>query len=214
LLLLKNNFKQQRRFHSLRTSNYKYPTLLTEQELVYGLRNGDEFAFKELVILFQDRVFNTSLGLLQHSMDAEDIAQEVFIQVYRSIHQFKGEAKLSTWIYKITTTKCLDHLRSKKRKKRFGFVSSLFGDDNKPVYEPEVFDHPGVQLDRKEDAAILLKLVDQLPENQRTAFILNKVEELSYREIADILNTSEPAVDSLLQRAKQNLRKKINELPP
>ena len=93
-------------------------------------------------------------------------------------------------------------------------MSSLFGADNKPVYEPEAFDHPGVQLDRKEDAALLFKLVDQLPENQRTAFILNKVEELSYKQIADILNTSEPAVDSLLQRAKQNLRKKINELPP
>jgi RNA polymerase sigma factor (sigma-70 family) len=187
---------------------------LTEQELVYGLRNGDEFAFKELVTQFRDRVFNTSLGLLQHSMDAEDIAQEVFIQVYRSIHQFREEAQLSTWIYKITTTKCFDHLRSRKRKKRFGFISSLFGADNKPVYEPEEFDHPGVQLDRKEDAALLFKLVQQLPEQQRTAFILNKVEELSYREIAAIMNTSEPAVDALLQRAKQNLRKKINELPP
>jgi RNA polymerase sigma-70 factor (ECF subfamily) len=187
---------------------------LTDQELIYGLRNGEELAFKELVSQFQDRVFNTSLGLLQHTNDAEDIAQEVFIQVYRSVNDFKAEAKLSTWIYKITVTKCLDHLRSKKRKKRFGFVSSLFGADNKPVYEPEEFNHPGVQLDRKEDAALLFKLVEQLPENQRTAFILNKVEELSYREIAGILNTSEPAVDSLLQRAKQNLRKKINELPP
>jgi RNA polymerase sigma-70 factor (ECF subfamily) len=187
---------------------------LTDQELIYGLRNGEELAFKELVSQFQDRVFNTSLGLLQHTNDAEDIAQEVFIQVYRSVNDFKAEAKLSTWIYRITVTKCLDHLRSKKRKKRFGFVSSLFGADNKPVYEPEEFNHPGVQLDRKEDAALLFKLVEQLPENQRTAFILNKVEELSYREIAGILNTSEPAVDSLLQRAKQNLRKKINELPP
>ena len=96
---------------------------MTEQELVYGLRNGEEVAFKELVLKFQDRVFNTSLGLLQHPADAEDMAQEVFIQVYRSIHQFKEESLLSTWIYKITTTKCLDHLRSKKRKKRFGFRS-------------------------------------------------------------------------------------------
>jgi RNA polymerase sigma factor (sigma-70 family) len=139
---------------------------LTEQELINGLRNGEELAFKELVQKFQDRVFNTSLGLLQHSTDAEDIAQEVFIQVYRSIHQFKEEAQLSTWIYKITTTKCLDQLRSKKRKKRFGFVSSLFGADSKPVYEPEEFNHPGVQLDRKEDAAILFKLVEQLPERK------------------------------------------------
>lgn len=187
---------------------------MTEQELLYGLRNGEELAFKELVHLFQDRVFNLSLGLLQQPADAEDIAQEVFIQVYRSIQQFKGEAALATWIYRITTSKCLDQLRSKKRKKRFGFISALFTTDNTPLYEPEEFNHPGVQLDRKEEAAILFKLVEQLPENQRTAFILNKVEELSYREIADILNTSESAVDSLLQRAKQNLRKKINELPP
>ena len=187
---------------------------MTEQELIDGLRNTEELAFKELVTQFQHKVFNTALGLLQHAADAEDIAQEVFIQVYRSIHQFKGDSLLSTWIYRITVTKSLDHLRSKKRKKRFGFVSGLFGDDNKPVYEVGDFNHPGVQHERKEDAALLFKLVDELPENQRTAFLLNKVEELSYREIAAILNSTEPAVDSLLQRAKQNLRKKLNELPP
>ena len=187
---------------------------MTEQELIYGLRNGEEFAFRELVSLFQNRVFNTALGLLQHTTDAEDIAQEVFIQVYRSINTFKEEASLATWVYRITVTKSLDHLRSKKRKKRFAFVSNLFGSDNTPIHEPQEFNHPGVQLDRKEDAAMLFKLIDALPENQRTAFILNKVEELSYREIAAILNSSESAVDSLLQRAKQNLRKKINEMPP
>lgn len=187
---------------------------MTEEELLLGLRNGEEPAFKELVILFQDKVFSTALGLLQHHTEAEDIAQEVFIQVYRSIGQFKGDSLLSTWIYRITVTRSLDHLRSKKRKKRFGFLSSLFGDDNKPVYEPEDFNHPGVQKERKEDAALLFKMIDQLPENQRTAFILNKVEELSYREIAGILNSSESAVDSLLQRAKQNLRKKLKDLPP
>lgn len=187
---------------------------MTEEELISGLRNGEESAFKELVIQFRDKVFNTALGLLQHHAEAEDITQEVFIQVYRSVQQFKGDSLLSTWIYRITVTKSLEFIRSKKRKKRFGFFSSLFGDDNKPLHEPEDFNHPGVQQERKEDAALLFKLIDQLPENQRIAFILNKVEELSYREIADILKTSESAVDSLLQRARQNLRKKINELPP
>ncbi len=187
---------------------------MTEQELLFALRNGDEPAFKELVIRFQDKVFNTALGLLQQHTEAEDIAQEVFIQVYRSIKQFKGDSLLSTWIYRITVTKSLDHLRSKKRKKRFGFLISLVGNDNRPVYEPEDFNHPGVQQENKENASLLFKMIDQLPENQRTAFILNKVEELSYREIAGILNTTESAVDSLLQRAKLNLRKKLNELPP
>lgn len=187
---------------------------MTEQELIYGLRNGEERAFNALVIRFQDRVFNTALGLLQHYTDAEDIAQEVFIQVYRSIHAFKEESSLATWLYRITVTKSLDHLRSKKRKKRFAFVSSLFGANNTPLHEPADFNHPGVQLAQKEDAAMLFKLISELPENQRTAFILNKVEALSYSQIADILGSTESAVDSLLQRAKQNLRKKINEMPP
>ncbi|MBK6635133.1 MAG: RNA polymerase sigma factor [Chitinophagaceae bacterium] len=82
-----------------------------------------------------------------------------------------------------------------------------------PLHEPKDFNHPGVLQENKEDAALLFKMIGQLPENQRSAFILNKVEELSYREIAAILNTTEPAVDSLLQRAKQNLRKKLNEWP-
>ena len=187
---------------------------MTEWELIEQLKLKDERAFKTIVDTWQDMVYNTVLGIVQNAQDAEDVSQEVFIQVYESIQNFKGDSKFSTWIYRIAVTKSLDLLRRKKRKKRFGFVSSLFGADNTPIHEPEEFNHPGVQLDRKEDAALLFKLVDQLPGNQRTAFILNKVEELSYREIAAILDTSEPAVDSLLQRAKQNLRKKINELPP
>jgi RNA polymerase sigma factor (sigma-70 family) len=187
---------------------------LTEQQLIFGLRNGEDWAFKELVNLFQNKVFNTSLGLLQHIADAEDIAQEVFIQVYRSINSFKEESTLATWVYRITVTKSLDYLRSKKRKKRFDFISSLFTVDNNSHIDAVDFNHPGVQLDKKEDAAILFKLIAQLPENQKTAFVLNKVEDLSYSEIAGILNTTVPAVDALLQRAKQNLRKKINQLPP
>lgn len=187
---------------------------MTEQELVIALCNKEEPAFRELVGIYQDKVFNLALGYLQHEADAEDIAQEVFIQVYRSIQSFKGNSKLSTWIYRIVVTKSLDQLRSRKRKKRFGFVRSLFGENNEPIHEPGDFNHPGILHENKEDARLLFQLVDELPENQRTAFLLNKVEELSYREIADILQTTEPAVDSLLQRAKQNLRKKINNLPP
>ncbi len=187
---------------------------MTEQELISGLRNGEEPAFRELVSLFQDRVFNTALGLLRHPTEAEDIAQEVFIQVYRSVRQFKGDSLLSTWIYRITVTKSLEHLRSQKRKKRFSFLSSLFGEDNRPIHEPGDFDHPGVLHEKKENAAILFRLIAELPENQQIAFVLNKVEALSYREIADVLTISESAVDSLLQRAKQNLRKKIAALPP
>ena len=86
---------------------------MNEQELIQGLREGNETAFKYLVDTYQDRVFNTALGIVQNAEDAEDVAQEVFIQVYRSIHSFKGESKLSTWLYRIATTRSLDLLRSR-----------------------------------------------------------------------------------------------------
>jgi len=182
--------------------------------MILLLREGNEAAFRELVNRFQDRVYNTALGFLQHPEDAEDIAQEVFIQVYRSVGNFKGDALLSTWIYRITVTKSLELIRSRKRKKRFGMLSRLFGEDNRPVHEPIEHFHPGIRQEQKEEAGQLMKLVNELPENQRTAFLLNKIEELSYREIAVIMNTTEAAIDSLLSRARQNLRKKIGKLPP
>ena len=180
---------------------------MNELELIQGLRNGNETAFKYLVDNYQDRVFNTAIGIVQNAEDAEDVAQEVFIQVYRSIHQFKGEAKLSTWLYRVATTRALDLLRSRKSKKRFGFMQRLFGEGNEPLHELPDFNHPGVALDRKESAARLFKAIAQLPDNQKTAFTLHKLEDLSYQEVSDVMQTSVPAVESLMHRAKQNLRK-------
>ena len=180
---------------------------MNEIELIQGLRNGDEAAFKFLVKNYQDRVYNTAIGIVQNAEDAEDVAQEVFIQVFRSIHSFKEESKLSTWIYRITTSRALDLLRSRKSKKRFGFLQRLFGDSNETLYELPDFNHPGVALDQKENAALLFKAISQLPENQKIAFTLHKLEDLSYQEISKVMKTSVAAVESMMHRAKQNLRK-------
>lgn len=180
---------------------------MDEQELIDGLRRGDEMAFKELVTVYQDRIYNTIIGIVQNAEDAEDVAQEVFIQVYRSIHNFKGESKLSTWLYRIATTRSLDLLRSRKSKKRFGLIQRLFGDSTEPIYEIPDFNHPGVKLDNKENAAKLFKAISQLPENQKTAFTLHKLEDLSYQEVSTIMNTTVPAVESLMHRARLNLKK-------
>jgi RNA polymerase sigma factor (sigma-70 family) len=194
--------------YSVKTQTFQ---LLNEIELIQGLRNGDESAFKYLVDNYKDRVFNTAIGIVQNAEDAEDVAQEVFIQVYRSIHNFKGESKLSTWLYRIATTRSLDLLRSRKSKKRFGFIQRLFGDGNEPLYEIPDFNHPGVALDRKENAAKLFKAISQLPENQKTAFTLHKLEDLSYQEVSEVMQTSVAAVESLMHRAKQNLRKMLEK---
>ncbi|HXP50147.1 MAG TPA: RNA polymerase sigma factor [Bacteroidia bacterium] len=179
-----------------------------EEQLIIGLKKGDTTAYNELVKLFSDKVFNTSVSILQNSEDAEDITQEVFIEIFKSIHGFKGESKLSTWIYRITVIKAFEFLRKKKRKKRFAIVQSLFGIESVlPETDVPHFYHPGVQLENKERSAILFTAIDQLAENQKTAFILHKIEGLSYAEVADVMKTSVPSVESLLFRAKQNLQK-------
>jgi RNA polymerase sigma-70 factor (ECF subfamily) len=184
---------------------------LNESELIDLLKTKNRQAFKEIVETCQDMVYNTAIGYLQSSEDAEDVAQEVFIQVFESVASFKGESKLSTWIYRITISKCLDHLRRKKRKKRFAFIQSLYGKNDHLMIDPPDFFHPGVKTENKENAAVLFKAIDQLPANQKTAFVLNKMENLSYREISEILNSTESAIDSLLQRAKKNLQTTLKE---
>jgi RNA polymerase sigma factor (sigma-70 family) len=181
---------------------------LGEEQLIKGLRVGDASAYKELVSLFSNKVFNTSVSILQNNEDAEDITQEVFIEVFKSIHNFKGEAKLSTWIYRITVIKAFEFLRKKKRKKRFAIVQSLFGLESVlPETDMPHFYHPGVQLENKERSAILFKAIDRLAENQKTAFVLHKIEGLSYAEVAEVMKTTVPSIESLLFRAKQNLQK-------
>lgn len=177
------------------------------EALIDKLRQGDQSGYTAVVELYQHMVYNTAISIVQNAEDADDITQEVFVQVYLSINEFKGESKLSTWLYRITISKALDHEKKKKRKKRFGLVQSLFGiQDNEPVHSAE-FNHPGVQLEKKERAAQLFKALHQLPDKQRIAFTLHKLEGQSHQEIAEIMNTSLYAVESLMGRAKINLKK-------
>jgi RNA polymerase sigma factor (sigma-70 family) len=183
---------------------------LNQPELIEQLKQGDESAFKKLVDEWQDMVYNTALGIVQNADDADDITQEVFIQVYQSVSSFKGESKISTWLYRITVSKALDHEKKKRRKKRFGFVQSLFGGQEEEQLHPVEFNHPGVQMEKKERAGELFDALRQIPENQRIAFTLHKLEGQSYQEVAEIMNTTLYAVESLMNRAKTNLRKVLS----
>jgi RNA polymerase sigma factor (sigma-70 family) len=181
---------------------------LEESHLISLIKKKDESAFKYLVETYSDRVYNTVLSFVQHAEDAEDIAQEVFIEVYQSIDKFKNESKLFTWIYRIAVSKSLDHLKSKKRKKRFAFVQSLFGDEGISLLADKPhFEHPGVLLENKEHSKVLFFAISKLPENQQTVFNLNKVEGLSYNEVSEVMQVSVSSVESLLFRANQNLKK-------
>lgn len=180
---------------------------MSETEFIHLLRSQDEQAFQQLIMVQRSRVFNTCLNILQSREDAEDVCQDVFIEVLQSISKFKGESQLSTWIYRITITKSLEFHRKKNRKKRFGLFQSLTGQGDYELNLPANFEHPGIQLENKELSKILFAAIEKLPERQKAAFLLHKTEHLSYVEIAAVLEISVPSVESLLFRAKQGLQK-------
>lgn len=180
---------------------------LEEAQLVQLLIQKDESAFKQVVEFYHSKVYNTVIGFLRSDEQADDLAQEVFITVFESIDKFRGDSLLGTWIYRIAVTKSLEHLRKQKRKKRWGMFYSLFNEDLSPRFESSNYYHPGVALEDRERSELLFKAVDKLPELQRAAFTLQKIEGMSYEETAKVLNTSTAAVESLLQRANMNLRK-------
>ena len=185
--------------------------MIEERELTELLKQKDRAAFKSIVETWQDMVYNTAVGILQNAEDAEDVTQETFMQAFESVSSFKGESKFSTWLYRITVSKAMDHIRKKKRKKRFAFIQSLYGKNDKSVIDPPNFFHPGISMENKENAAVLFKAMEQLPPNQKTAFVLNKVEGLSYLEISDVMKITDSAVDALLHRAKANLKKILKD---
>ena len=180
-------------------------------EFITALKSGDPAAFRKLVDTYQQKVLNTAISMVQDQGVAEDISQEVFVTVFKNIGSFKENATISTWIYRITVNKCLDHLRSKTRRKRSGIFSQFFNTDGGevPVEQPD-FVHPGVLLENRERARFLFGAIQSLPENQKSVFVLTHIEELPQKEVAEIMNISVKAVESLLQRAKGNLRKSLS----
>ncbi|HEU4717678.1 MAG TPA: RNA polymerase sigma factor [Bacteroidia bacterium] len=179
---------------------------MEDESFINELQSGDSGAFRKLLKLYRSLVYNTCLGMLQHAEDAEDMTQEVFIEVYRSVKNFRMESKMSTWLYRVATNKCLDHLRSKQRGKRSGETVRIDGEVNVQIPAGHNFSHPGVALEQKERAKILFAAISCLPENQKVAFTLAKVEGLSYQEICEVMQMKLPAVESLVHRAKQNLK--------
>lgn len=166
-------------------------------------------SFREIYETHQHLVFNLCLNYLQNRMDAEEAAQDIFVKVHAKMATFQEKASLKTWIYRISVNHCLDMLRMRKRQKRFAFLKSIFNIAGEVEVHPPDFDHPGVLLEDREALELLFKQINQLPEQQKTALILRYMDDLPPPEIAAILGTSLKAVESLLQRAKQNLGKRL-----
>ena len=178
-------------------------------EIIERLKRGDKTVYTEVVERWQDMIYNTAISIVQSDEDAEDITQDVFVTLYERIEDFRQESTLSTWLYSITIRKALDLEKRKTRRKRGGFLQRIF--NIKETDEPANFIHPGILLDNKERAAVLFNALKKLPDKQRVAFTLHKMEGLNYQQIADIMGTSLYAIESLQVRAKNNLKKILNE---
>ncbi len=182
---------------------------MEEQNFINLLKEGTNLAYSRLLDEYQQKVFGTCISFVPNKEDAEDIAQEVFMEVFNSIAKFKGDSKLATWIYRISVNKSLEFIRKKNTKKRFGFMQSLLGNDmnvDRSTYFTE-FNHPGIQLENKEKSAVLFAAIHKLPEAQRIVYTLNKIDDLSYQEVSAITQKSIASIESLLFRAKKNLKK-------
>lgn len=177
---------------------------MTEQELIDQLQQGKNAAYRYLLSEYRLRVVNIAHSLLHSRDDAEEVAQDVFVEVFRSIASFRGESKLSTWLYRVAVNKSLNY----KRSKRWSFFVQLdkvmqsdgvLIDNNTPT--------PEEHLLKNERNELLYKAIDSLPERQRIAFTLQKYENLSQEEIAQVMQTTVSAVESHLYRAKQELQR-------
>lgn len=165
--------------------------------------------FNSLYSEYHRLVYNVALNYLQNCEDAEEITQDVFVKVYNSIDDFKENSSLKTWIYRITINQSLDFIKKKNSKKRF----FSFGKKSQNEYEylnSSNFEHPGILLEQQENAEILFGTINTLPDNQKTAFILSKIDGLSNPEVGAIMEMSISAVESLVFRAKNNLKEKLS----
>lgn len=186
------------------------PIQLNDDELIVALQKQPPQAVQQFIDGFKERVYNTILGMVQNAEDAEELAQDVFIKALQTIDKFKGDSKLSTWLYRIAINTSLDHIKKKQRKKRFAFLVSINNDsEDNPAPSIPSFVHPGWQLENKELGEKLFKAIDQLAEKQKTALILNKVEGLSYEQTAQVMEMSVASIESLIFRARQNIKKKM-----
>tara|TARA_R110000868_G_scaffold50170_1_gene160591 strand:+ start:299 stop:889 length:591 start_codon:yes stop_codon:yes gene_type:complete len=181
---------------------------LEEENFIKELKDGKRSAYSKLIDDFEQKVFATCISFVPNKEDAEDIAQDVFVEVFNSINKFKGNSKLSTWIYRITTNKCLEFIRKKNTKKRFAFLQSIMGTEipiDKTSYFTEM-NHPGIIMENKEKSDIIFKAINELPDAQRVVFTLSKIDGKSYQEISEITDKSLSSVESLMFRAKKNLQ--------
>ena len=184
---------------------------MTEKELIARAQKGDQDAFGRLVLTHQNRVFILCVHMVGNREEAEDLAQEAFFKAWRSLGGFHGESSFATWMHRLTTNLCLDHLRKQTRRQTVAVTVSLDDEETAFTEPADPGSDPQQELERKERQRAVEKALKELPEHHRRALIMREVSGLSYQEIADALELDLGTVKSRIARAREALRKRLLE---
>lgn len=187
--------------------------LNSEEELIQAAQKGNLEAYEVLISQYEKKIYALCLHLLKNSEEAYDAAQEVCIKLWKQLGTFKGQSKLSTWIYRMTTNQCLDILRKNKRK---GQEISLFldeelGEEEKLTDQTAIWQDISSHMEEKELGEVLKQGIGELKEDYRVIIVLRDIEQRSYEEISDILDISLGTVKSRLSRARSTLKKILEQ---
>ena len=172
-----------------------------DQDAVARCRSGDWEAFSDLMLKYQTRVLTLATRMLGSPSEAEDIAQDIFAKVFLSLHKFRGAARFSTWLYRITVNHCLNYMRSRARQQQ-----TLVAIESKDLAEASPASNPQWRLEQKERWALVQAKLQALSPEHRTIIILRDIEGLAYEEIAEVLLLESGTVKSRIHRARMELK--------
>jgi RNA polymerase sigma-70 factor (ECF subfamily) len=174
-----------------------------DEYLIINAANGDRYSFEEIIKRYQKKVINLIYSFVNDTNEVEDIAQEIFLKIWKYAHDFKGQSKFSTWLYRIAVNSCLNYKKQKK-------VESESVEKNENMLGINVNGNsisPEALIEKRELEVIIKEAIEKLPHRQRMALILSRFEGYSYKKIAEIMEVSLSSVETLLYRAKTNLGK-------
>jgi RNA polymerase sigma-70 factor, ECF subfamily len=189
---------------------------MEDADIIKKIKKGDKESFGEIINKYKKVVYNHARSFLRDAHEAEDAAQEIFINIYNNIKKFRGDAKLSTWIYRITVNTCKNRLKQMKRlKSRIADEIYEEGDEDLEKAVTNIREkeekEPDSLLASKTLRVSIFKRMDELTEEQKNVIMLRDIDGLSYEEIADVMKLSVSAVKSKLFRARENLREKLEK---
>lgn len=186
---------------------------MQDVELIERIKNDDNQAFKILITKYKQKVFTIALGFLHDKLQAEDVVQDVFIKFWEKRNEFELNAKFSTWLYRVCANMSINIIRKNKFSTVFSSIKSNNSYEKELDFEQQIEDINTKTLDDKNKEEYikyaLKNAINQLPKRQKMAFVLNKYQNFSYKEIAEIMELSLTSVESLLFRAKNNMQKKL-----